>query len=105
MNLYWSMQSVRELSAKGYYNHFAITIGCGLIAIGIQAVMFDSQFYDATFGPGLFGYDERFKPTARRRQSATCDNSLAGDAATGLRRSFRRRVSRVMGPTVEVYRT
>lgn len=40
VNLFWSGQAFRRFSIGGFYNHFAITIGCGLIAIGIQAVMF-----------------------------------------------------------------
>ena len=39
VNLYWSVKAIRRYSPRGFYSHFAITIGCGLIAIGIQAVM------------------------------------------------------------------
>lgn len=40
LNLYWSVTSLQIRSSNGFYNHLAIAIGCGAIAIGIQAVMF-----------------------------------------------------------------
>lgn len=39
VNLYWAAKSVSSRSEKGFFGHFSIAIGCGLIALGIQSVM------------------------------------------------------------------
>jgi mono/diheme cytochrome c family protein len=82
VNLYWSLQSVRNLSAKGFYNHFAITIGCGLVAIGIQAVMFARSF---TMQPLVLDYSGSDHGSRQVQSTASVSSaaSIAGDAAVG----------------------
>ncbi|MCC7337382.1 MAG: cytochrome c [Pirellulaceae bacterium] len=39
VNLYWARAAVRVLDPFAIYGHFAMAIGCGLIALGIHAVL------------------------------------------------------------------
>lgn len=81
LNLYWSMTSLQIRSSKGFYNHFAIAIGCGAIAIGIQAVMFA---HSLTMQPLVLDYSK----VADNRQIGQAvpppaDAGIAGDPAEG----------------------
>ena len=38
-NLYWARKAIRVLDPVSIYGHFAMAIGCGLIALGIHAVL------------------------------------------------------------------
>lgn len=81
LNLYWSMTSLHLRSARGYYNHLAIAIGCGGIAIGIQTVMFA---HSLTMQPMVLDYSV----VANNRQTAqpappSADAGMAGDPVEG----------------------
>ena len=39
VNLYWARRAMRMLDPVSIYGHFAMAIGCGLIALGIHAVL------------------------------------------------------------------
>lgn len=72
-NLYWSARSVISRSEKGFLGHFAITIGCGLIALGIQSVMVARSL---TQQPLVLDY-------SNSSESATAPQPSAAVASTG----------------------
>ncbi|MEX1027610.1 MAG: cytochrome c [Candidatus Paceibacterota bacterium] len=81
VNLYWSLKAARKASEMGYLGHFAITIGCGLIAIGIQAVMVTRSL---TMQPLVLDYSNA-NGTREAAPAAPAANSvtIAGDPEEG----------------------
>ncbi len=96
VNLLWSGQSLRRLSMIGFCNHFAITIGCGLIAIGIQAVMFASSL---TKQPLVMDFSQASQ-TSGAGVSSTASSTVVskGDPAEG-RKVFSTGCLTCHGPT------
>jgi hypothetical protein len=43
VNLYWARQAIRALDPFAIYGHFAMAIGCGLIALGIHSVLLPAR--------------------------------------------------------------
>ena len=77
VNLVWSLQAVRHRFVQGFYLHFALAIGCGLIAVSIQSVMFARAL---TMRPQVLDYSH----VGGRRGESGPPPAAAGDAfATG----------------------
>lgn len=81
LNLYWSMTALQVRSSKGFFNHLAIAIGCGSIAIGIQAVMFA---HSLTMQPLVLDYSKvaDYRHIGQAAPPAA-DGGIAGDPVEG----------------------
>lgn len=77
-NLYWSARSIKLRAEKGFLGHFAIAIGCGLIALGMQSVMVARSL---TQRPLVLDYSHTFELTATPQPSAVV--ASAGNAVEG----------------------
>ena len=92
-NLYWSAQSVKSRSEKGFLGHFAIAIGCGLIGLGMQSVMVARSL---TQQPLVLDYSNSSESATAPQPSAAV--ASAGNAAEG-RKVFSTTCITCHGPT------
>ncbi len=77
LNLFWSLRALRGRSEQGYLGHLALTVGCGLIVLGIQSVMLARGF---TMTPMVLDYSN---PVGAANASATVAQAPAATVAAG----------------------